>query len=73
VSFCLELLSNRLCLNSTQAENILWQHIRKRKKQVIKNPLRERPPGPITMYEGLEQFKILFKGWQMAQKDVCTR
>ena len=34
---------------------------------------RERPPGPITMYEGLEQFKILFKGWQMAQKDVCTR
>lgn len=35
--------------------------------------LCERPAGPITMYEGLEQFKILFKGWLMAQKDVCIR
>ena len=33
----------------------------------------ERPAGPITMYDGLEQFKILFKGWHMAQKDVCIR
>ena len=33
----------------------------------------ERPAGPITMYEGLEQFKTLFKGWKMAQQDVCIR
>lgn len=33
----------------------------------------ERPPGPITIYEGLDRFKIMFKGWQMAAKDVCIR
>ena len=33
----------------------------------------ERPPGPITMYDGLDEFYIMFKGWELAQKNVCTR
>lgn len=30
----------------------------------------ERPPGPITMYEGQQEFAALLKGWRLA-RDVC--
>ena len=33
----------------------------------------ERPPGPITMYSGLEVFNNYVQGWLLAQKDVCIR
>jgi len=33
----------------------------------------ERPPGPITMYSGLEVFNHYVQGWLLAQKDVCMR
>lgn len=33
----------------------------------------ERPPGPITMYEGLETFMNYVEGWKLFQKDVCMR
>ena len=33
----------------------------------------ERPPGPITMYHGLETFFKYVEGWKLAQKDMCTR
>ena len=31
----------------------------------------ESPPGPITMYRGLEKFESYFNGWLLTQKDVC--
>lgn len=31
----------------------------------------EFPPGPITMYRGLEKFQYYFDGWKLTQKDVC--
>lgn len=30
----------------------------------------ERPPGPITMYEGQQEFMALRRGWRLA-RDVC--
>ncbi len=30
----------------------------------------ERPPGPITMYNGQQEFASLYKGWRLA-RDVC--
>jgi len=32
----------------------------------------ERPPGPITMKNGLEKFTGISLGWKLA-KDVCIR
>ena len=29
----------------------------------------ERPPGPITMFRGLEKFNGYFQGWSLAQED----
>jgi len=31
----------------------------------------ESPPGPITMYDGLDKFMNYVEGWKLAQKDVC--
>lgn len=33
----------------------------------------ERPPGPITMFNGLNKFYSYVEGWRLGQKDVCTR
>jgi hypothetical protein len=30
----------------------------------------ERPPGPITMYDGQQEFASLYRGWRLA-RDVC--
>lgn len=30
----------------------------------------ERPPGPITMKNGLKQFQLIYQGWEL-RKDVC--
>lgn len=35
-----------------------------------KGYVSERPPGPITMYEGQEEFASLYRGWRLA-RDVC--
>ncbi|MFP6833825.1 MAG: IS4 family transposase [Porticoccaceae bacterium] len=31
----------------------------------------ESPPGPITIYSGLETFYKYLEGWKLAQQDVC--
>jgi len=31
----------------------------------------ESPPGPITMYRGIDIFHAYFEGWLLGQKDVC--
>ena len=31
----------------------------------------ERPPGPITMLRGQQEFAILCRGWRWAQEDLC--
>lgn len=33
----------------------------------------ERPPGPITMFDGWSKFQNLKLGWSMALEDVCIR
>ena len=36
----------------------------------------QRPPGPITLKQGLDRFNAIFQGWQLAlqmNKDVSTR
>ncbi|MGS2762336.1 IS4 family transposase, partial [Sinomicrobium sp. M5D2P9] len=33
----------------------------------------ERPPGPITLKNGLDEFNSIFKGWSLLNGDVYTR
>jgi hypothetical protein len=33
----------------------------------------ERPPGPITMFDGLKKFNNFFEMWLLMQKDMCIR
>jgi hypothetical protein len=79
---CLKMLSQQYEKKNTRVQNIYpgdklsWASWVIARVGGWKGYVNQRPPGPITMKRGLDQFELIYKGWLLAkqfEKDVSTR
>ena len=79
---CLKSLSQQYEQKETQVKNIFpvdklaWASWVIARLGGWKGYIRQRPPGPITMKRGVDNFGLIYQGWLLAkqnEKDVSTR
>ena len=79
---CLKLLSIKYEKKGTLVQNLYKKDKLSWASWIIariggwKGYITQRPPGPITMKSGVDQFELIYQGWLLAkqiEKDVSTR